>query len=75
MDTVKQSEDGKNIVVRFYENNNRTTDTILNFANKVKHAWICNMLEKNECELVVVDGKVPVKLKPFEVQTLRLEFE
>lgn len=74
VDTVKRAEDGRNVVVRLYENNNHTTDTALSFAQPVKKAWECDMLEQVERELPVVDGRLPIHVKPFEVQTLRVEF-
>ena len=73
VDTVKQAEDGKNTVLRIYENNNRTTDTVLEFASPVKAAWICNMLEEVEAPAEVRDGKLVVHIKPFEVLTFRIE--
>ena len=75
IDTVKQSEDGKNIVLRVYENHNRTTDTVLTFAKPVKAAWLCNMLEENQGQAALENGGIALHIKPFEVQTLRIELE
>ena len=75
VDTVKQSEDGRDVMVRLYETADMRGTVTLTPGFGVKAAYLCNMLEEPEQELLVVDGKITLPLRNFEILTLRLVTE
>ena len=72
VETVKRGEDGKGTVVRLYESLGGSARVKLALAGKVKLAEDCDMLERPKRKLRVGrDGSVRLRLKPFEVRTIR----
>lgn len=86
LDTIKRGEDdedvsrgelkkrkGRSVILRIYDSLGGTSrGTIVNTCD-CKKAWKCNALEDDEEELTVKDGKIDIKLRPFEVATYRLQ--
>lgn len=70
---VKNAEDVQNAyVLRLYEaerNASNCTATLYD-ASRV---WITNMLEEKQEELPIVDGKIQLKFRPFEIKTILIE--
>ena len=72
-ETVKNAEDvGNAYVLRLYEAERNTANCILTL-NDAKHVWVTNMLEEKQQELSVVDGKVKLTFRPFEIKTILVE--
>lgn len=86
LDTVKRGEDdedvsrgellkrkGKSVILRIYDSlGGRSSGTIEATLN-VKKVWKTNLLEDDEEEVEIVEGKVEITLRPFEVATFRLQ--
>ena len=72
IDTFKRAEDGVGYIVRLYDSGNRKTNVTLSFGFEVKKAYLCDMLENNECALEISDGQVTFPLANFEIKTLRI---
>lgn len=72
IETVKKAEDGDGTIVRLYECFNKRTNTELTFGFDAKRACICDLLENDETELPIVNHKVTLSVKPFEIVTLKL---
>ena len=72
VDTIKQSEDGKAIIVRAYEFGNTRTNAKLSFGFPVEKVMRCNMLEEELEELCMEHGELPFVIKPFEVVTFKI---
>lgn len=72
-ETVKKAEDGDDIILRGYECFNKRTDVTLTLGVPVTHAYICDMLENEETEIPVTDGKISLSFKPFEIITVKLK--
>ena len=77
VDTVKKSEDGKDLILRVYESNNRaTTDVSIKLASCVRFTEVIetNLLEEPLAEQnVKVEGQsITFDIKPFEIKTFRL---
>jgi len=73
IDTVKVSEDGKDVVVRLYEPyRSRGTET-LSFGFNAKKVSVSDMLENELYELEVIDNKVEIPFKPFEIITIKVQ--
>ena len=72
-ETAKKSEDGDDIILRGYECFNKRTDVTLTLGVPVKSAYICDMLENEETEIPVIDSKISLTFKPFEIITVKLK--
>ncbi len=72
-ETVKESEDGNDTIIRLYECSNKKTH--LNIATDVpfKKAYLCNLMEEEISELEVKDGKIVTDISGFEIVTIRLK--
>ena len=72
-ETVKPAEDIENAyVLRLYEAERNTANCWLSLSD-AKHVWVTNMLEQKQEELTVVDGKVKLTFRPFEIKTILVE--
>ena len=72
IETVKRAEDGNGIIVRLYESQRRRGPVTLSTNFQLASAWRTNLLEQNQDELVVTDGRVSFSVHPYEILTLRL---
>jgi alpha-mannosidase len=70
-ETIKEAEDSGDIIVRLYENKNIRTKTQLTLGFQAEKCWLCDLLENEQQELPVENGKVNVKLGGFEIVTLK----
>jgi alpha-mannosidase len=74
VETVKKSESGDGVVIRMYESFNMHTKAVLTFGDTAKKVFLCDMLENVIEELPLEDGMVQIKLKPFEIVTVKVRF-
>jgi alpha-mannosidase len=86
LDTVKRGEDdedvsrgdlpirkGKSVILRIYDSLGGTSHGLIETTWPVKKVWKCNILEDDEEEYGIKDGKVVIVLRAFEVATFRLQ--
>jgi len=73
VEAVKKAEDSDATVIRFYEFENRRTDTALRLSGKAKKIWLCNMLEEKEQLLAEDTDCVTVPTEPFGIMTILVE--
>lgn len=74
IETVKLAEDrSHDIIVRLYETARATTKCTLYTEFPIGRAEQTNMLEKAEKELEVVDQKIKLEFRPFEIKTIRIK--
>ena len=72
-EAVKNAEDVEGAyVLRLYESERNTANCVLTLAD-AKAAWITNMLEEKQEQLSIVDGKVKLTFRPFEIKTVLIE--
>ena len=72
-ETVKMAEDIENAyVLRLYEAERNTANCWLTLAD-AKHVWVTNMLEEKQEELEIVDGRVKLTFRPFEIKTILVQ--
>jgi alpha-mannosidase len=72
---MKRSEDGKGLVIRFYESTGKGGDVTLNVPPGATSATVVNMMEKPEGSPLTVTGdKVTVPVTPYEIQTVRVDY-
>lgn len=72
IETVKAAEDGQGIIVRLYENERKRGVATIKAGFNLKAAYHCNLLEENEDELLVQGSSVSLKVRPYQIATLRL---
>ncbi len=73
IDTIKPAEDDSgDLIVRLYEWRRTATRCTLSSAVPLAQVHRTNMLEENATPVEVVDGRIALDLRPFEVLTLRL---
>ena len=72
-ETVKVAEDveGAN-VLRLYESERNSCNCTLTLHG-AKNAWVTNMLEEKQEQLPIVDGKIKLKFRPFEIKTILVQ--
>lgn len=75
IEVVKKEEEGDALIVRVYECFNRRTDAELIFAGNIKSVCECSMMETNEKDVEFSGKKVSISVKPYEIKTLKIEFE
>lgn len=72
IDTVKGAEDGDGLIVRVYESQGARCTADIHFGFDVSSVCECNLMEQNEREVVVNDGKISFAIKPYEIKTFRV---
>ena len=72
IETVKQAEDGRGIIVRLYDSQRQRGPVTLTTAFAVGEAWQTNLLEEDQAALVVDGHQVQLFVKPYEIVTVRL---
>ena len=72
---MKRSEDGKGIVLRFYEWAGKEGNVTLTVPPGATSAAVVNLMEKPEGDALSVTGdKVTVPVKPYEIQTVKVDY-
>lgn len=72
VESVKAAEDDESIIVRFYDAFGITSDAELEFGFNIREAYIANMQENVVEKINAENNKIAVKVKPFEIVTLKL---
>ncbi len=74
LSTLKRPEDGaaNECIVRVFEIAGRAVDTTLRLAG-MTHAWMSDLPEHRGEPLTTSDESVRLNLKPFEIQTIRVQ--
>jgi len=75
IDSVKKAEDTDDLVVRLHEGHGDSVDATLSTGFKVKQAMECDLLEQTLKPVKLAKGRLPLKFKPFEIKTLKLELK
>ncbi len=72
-ETVKEAEDGEGTVIRIYEYKNIRDKLSVSTVIPFRKAYLCDLLEREICELPVIDGKIACAIKGFEILTIKLK--
>jgi len=72
VETVKQAEDGRGIIVRLYESHRRRGSVTLRVGFPLARAYRCSLLEEDETALNVTENVARLTVKPYQVMTIRL---
>ena len=72
IEAIKVAEEGKALIVRFYEAQGARGTATLSTTLPVRKAWTASLMEEEQKALPLKDGAVKVDLKPFEIVTVKL---
>jgi alpha-mannosidase len=75
---IKQAEDGQGLIVRLAEIARSGAKARLAISIpgwRVRQAWVCDGAERNAGAAPVENGRVTVRLAPFEVVSIRVALE
>lgn len=72
---LKKAEKEDAIILRFFETKGERCHAILQLPAQIKAANYVNLLEEEESELNINNGKLEIDVSPFEIITLRLLFD
>ncbi len=72
IETVKQAEDGRGLIVRLYEYRRQRGPVTLTTAFKLAGAWRSNLLEEDGEALEVGEHRLTFTIRPYQIVTLRL---
>lgn len=72
IETVKQAEDGKGLIVRVFEHANRRVAARISFGPKVTSVARVNLMEEGAEPVMLENNAVTLALRPFEISTLRV---
>ncbi len=70
-EVVKESEDGEDIILRFYENSNSKTNATLQFGFDVASVSLCDLMENEITPLPVQNGRIELTFGAFEIHTVK----
>jgi alpha-mannosidase len=73
--SLKLAEDGDAVILRLYEPHGARVECTLRFGRPVERVERVNLLEEAEGPVEVNRGAVRLRVRPFEVVTLRVEWE
>ena len=60
------------LIVRLYESQRKRGNIILNTAFPIASAWLSNILEEDQEQLVANEHGVSLNIKPYQIVTIRL---
>jgi mannosylglycerate hydrolase len=72
---LKQSEDGRDLIVRFYNALDEPVTAKLRLGAKVTAVWQANLNEENQAALDLAHGAISVAARGKEIVTLRVRLE
>jgi alpha-mannosidase len=72
IETVKEAEDGRGLIVRLYENERSRGEVKLTTGFRLGSAYQCNLLEENQHPLQIAPHELGFMMKPYQILTLRL---
>ncbi|GAI07942.1 unnamed protein product, partial [marine sediment metagenome] len=75
LSALKKAEGEDAVILRFFETKGESCHASLQMPGQIKAAKCVNLLEEEESELAIEDGKLEMKVKPFEIVTLKLLFD
>ncbi len=73
LDTVKKSEEGYALVLRFYEAHGARGRATIESGLPFSRASVCDLLERELSPLPVSQAKIELSFRPFQIITVKLE--
>lgn len=75
LETIKEAEDGKGIILRAYEFENAAVKAFirLELGGKKFRVAECSLMEENITEAELQEDGFPINIKPYEIKTYRIQ--
>ena len=73
LSALKKAEDSDEMLLRFFETKGEETQAEIKTFRKIQRAAVADLLEQEEYELVPEQNILKMKVKPFEIVTLKLK--
>ncbi|MCJ7702225.1 MAG: alpha-mannosidase [Anaerolineales bacterium] len=73
IETIKQAENGNDVIVRLYESQRRRGKVTLTTSFNLAEAWHTNLMEEPQTSLAIEGNNVSLFVKPYEIVTLQLK--
>ncbi len=74
LSALKKAEDSDGVILRFFETKGEATQAEVELFRAIKRLTLVDLLEREEQELPFTGNRFRLKVKPFEIVTLKLEF-
>ena len=74
LDTIKQAEDSNGIILRIYESAGARGPIHITFALPPASVTECDLMEREEQTVEVVNNACTVYIKPYQIKTYRVVF-
>lgn len=72
IETIKEVEDGKGIIVRMYECENALTKAHVSLGLKASSITECNLIEEGDTPVVPNGDGFNIEIKPYEIKTFKI---
>ncbi len=72
LETVKQAENGKGTILRFYECHNSRSKAEVKLGLPFKKVMECDLMENDISEAALIEGGFAFEIRPFEIRTFKL---
>lgn len=72
LETIKKSEDGKGIIIRLYEYENKRSDITIKWNSELEAVYECDLMENIIDGVKAEGGKFNFSIKPFEIKTFKI---
>ena len=72
-ETIKESEDGNDTILRLYEYKNTKSHLSVKPGFAFEKAYLCDLMENELSELPVSDGEIKTDIGGFEILTIKLK--
>ena len=74
LSALKKAEDSDEVILRFFETEGEPTEARVEVFREIKRVTLVDLLEREEKELPFTGRGLILKVKPFEIVTLKLKF-
>ncbi|MFU0800543.1 MAG: alpha-mannosidase [Xylanivirga thermophila] len=72
IETIKEVEDGKGIIVRMYECENALTKAHVSLGLKASSITECNLIEEGDTPVAPNGDGFDIEIKPYEIKTFKI---
>jgi len=72
IEAVKKAEDDNGCIVRLYDAYDMETDCTLTFGFDFDSVYVCDIMENRLQKIAEKDNKVKLRVKNFEIVTLKI---
>jgi len=74
LSALKKAEDSDEVILRFFETRGEATEARVEVFREIKRVTLVDLLEREEKEVPFTSRGFILKVKPFEIVTLKLKF-